>query len=66
MEPHIQIGFCLIASSQNYTNLPDSWICGRFADFCGRFAGHFGQKYALVLGMRMAWYVPGMQPGCSQ
>ena len=26
---HIQVGFCLIARSQNYTNLPDSWICGR-------------------------------------
>ena len=22
MEPHIQVGFCLIARSQNYTNLP--------------------------------------------
>ena len=55
---HIQVGFCLIARSQNYTNLPDSWICGRlrvFADFCGRFAGNFGRSYvhlyALVLGI---------------
>ena len=58
---HIQVGFCLIARSQNYTNLPDSWICGRlrvfcgrFADCCRRFAGNFGRSYvhlyALVLG----------------
>jgi hypothetical protein len=65
MEPHIQVGFCLIARSQNYTNLPDSWICGRlrvfagvlriFADFCVCFAGNFGRcyvhLYALVLGI---------------
>ena len=35
MEPHIQVGFCLIARSQNYTNLPDSWICGRLRVFAG-------------------------------
>ena len=33
--PHIQVGFCLIARSQNYTNLPDSWICGFLRAFCG-------------------------------
>jgi len=60
MEPHIQVGFCLIARSQNYTNLPDSWICGRLRGFCGRFADFFGHSagsfgrsyvhvYALVL-----------------
>ena len=71
MEPHIQVGFCLIARSQNYTNLPDSWICGRFADFCGRFAGNFGRSYICAFicvgawDMTMAWYVPGTQPGCK-
>ena len=42
MEPHIQLGFCLIARSQNYSNLPDSWICGRLRVFAGAlriFAG---------------------------
>ena len=78
MEPHIQVGFCLIARSQNYTNLPDSWICGRFADFCvlrvilgaviyTLFCGYFGRSYIYVgaRDMRMAWYVPGTQPGCK-
>ena len=52
MEPHIQVSFCLISGSQNYTNSPDSWTCGRlrgfckrFADFCRRFAGNFGRSY---------------------
>ena len=73
---HIQVGFCLIARSQNYTNLPDSWICGRlrvFAGVCGfllAFCGYFwAQLYAFIFAgardLRMAWYVPGTQPGCK-
>jgi hypothetical protein len=57
MQPHIQVGLCLIARSQNYTNLPDSWICGRlrvFADFYGRFAGNFGRSY-VYLYIYMRW-----------
>ena len=76
MAPHIQVGLCLIARSQNYTNLPDSWICGRlrvFAGVCGfllAFCGYFwAQLYAFIFvgarDMRMAWYVPGTQPGCK-
>ena len=84
MEPHIQVGFCLIARSQNYTNLPDSWICGRLRVFAGVLrifacvlrvilGASYVHLYALVLGiwmlhardMRMAWYVPGTQPGCK-
>ena len=60
MQPHIQVGLCLIARSQNYTNLPDAWICGRFA-------GNFGRSYvhlnAVVLGI---WKWPGMSLGRSQ
>ena len=60
MAPHIQVGFCFFARSQNYTNLPGSWICGRLRVFAGvlrigRFAGNFGRSYVhlyvLVLGI---------------
>ena len=72
MEPHIQVDYCLIARSQNYSNLPDSWICGRlrafagfcgrFVDFCGRFAGNFGRSYVhiYVLAPGIIWEWPGI------
>ena len=64
--------WCLFnCALQNFTNLLDSWICGRlrvfcgrFADFCRRFAGNFGRSfvhlYALVLGI-WEWDAARMQ-----
>ena len=70
MEPHIQVGFCLIARSQNYTNLPDFWMCGHLQVFAGALRIFAGRSYVhlFCVGaryMRMAWYVPGTQPGCK-
>ena len=39
MEPHIQVGFCLIARSQNYTILPDFLDLRAFAGFWRAFCG---------------------------
>ena len=58
MEPHIQVGFCLIARSQNYTNLPDSWICGRLRVFAGVlriFSGILRVALGAVMCMYMRW-----------
>ena len=76
--PHIQVGFCLIVRSQNYTNLPDSWICGRLRVFAGVlriFAGVLRVILGAVFCIYMRWcsgyenvlvlYVPGTQPGCK-
>ena len=69
--------FLLIARSQNHTNLPDSWICGRLRVFAGVLR-IFAGVLRVILGavmciymrwcsgyMRMAWYVPATQPGCK-
>ena len=76
--PHIQVGFCLIVRSQNYTNLPDSWICGRLRVFAGVlriFAGVLRVILGAVFCIYMRWcsgyenvlvlYVPVTQPGCK-
>ena len=76
--PHIQVGFCLIVRSQNYTNLPDSWICGRLRVFAGVlriFAGVLRVILGAVFCIYMrrcsgyenvlVLYVPGTQPGCK-
>ena len=58
MESHIQIGFCLTARSQNYTDLPDSWICGRLRVFAGVlriFAGVLRVILGAVMCMYMQW-----------
>jgi len=58
MEPHIQVGFCLIARSQNYTILPDSWICGRLRVFAGIlriFAGVLRVILGAVMCIYMRW-----------
>ena len=55
---HIQVGFCLIARSQNYTNLPDSWICGRLRVFAGVlriFAGVLRVILGAVMCIYMRW-----------
>ena len=55
---HIQVGFCLLARSQNYTNLPDSWICGRLRVFAGVlriFAGVFRVILGAVMCIYMRW-----------
>ena len=68
--PHIQVVFCLIARSQNYTNLPDSWICGHLQVFAGVLWVILGA----VTRIYMCWcsgyenglvYLPGTQPGCK-
>ena len=77
MEPHIQVSFCLISGSQNYTNSPDSWTCGRLRVSAGVLR-IFAGVLRVILGaatcificvgardMRMAWYVFGTQPGCK-
>jgi len=56
MEPHIQVGFCLIARSQNYTNLPDSWICGRLRVFAGVLR-IFACVLRVILGAAMCIYM---------
>ena len=56
MEPHIQVGFCLIARSQNYTNLPDSWICGRLRVFAGVLR-IFEGVLRVILGAVMCIYM---------
>ena len=56
--PHIQVGFCLIVRSQNYTNLPDSWICGRLRVFAGVlriFAGVLRVILGAVFCIYMRW-----------
>ena len=53
--------FCF-PRSQNFTNLPDSWICGRFA-------GNFGRSAFIII--YMPWcsgyglVCPWAQPGCK-
>ena len=58
--------FCALTKLYKFTRFLDlrafAGFCGRFADFCGRFAAF------ICVGardMRMAWYVPGTQPGCK-
>ena len=53
---HIQVGFCLIARSQNYTNLPDSWICGRLRVFAGVLR-IFAVVLRVILGAVMCIYM---------
>ena len=53
---HIQVGFCLIARSQNYTNLPDSWICGRLRVFAGVLR-IFEGVLRVILGAVMCIYM---------
>ena len=55
---HPSCGFCLIARSQNYTNLPDSWICGRLRVFAGVlriFAGVLRVILGAVMCIYMRW-----------
>ena len=56
--PHIQVGLCLIAHSQNYTSLPDSWICRRLRVFAGVlriFAGILQVILGTVMCIYMCW-----------
>jgi hypothetical protein len=56
--PHIQVGLCLIAHSQNYTNLADSWICRRLRVFAGVlriFAGILQVILGTVMCINMCW-----------
>ena len=58
MEPHIQVGFCFIARSRSYTNLPGSWICGRLRVFAGVlriFAGVLRVILGAVMCIYMRW-----------
>ena len=68
MEPYIQAGLSLIVRSQNYTTLPDSWICGRLRVFAGVLR-IFAGVLRVILGAVMCIYVlvPGIWewPGIS-
>ena len=68
MEPYIQVGLSLIVRSQNYTTLPDSWICGRLRVFAGVLR-IFAGVLRVILGAVMCIYVlvPGIWewPGIS-
>ena len=61
MEPYIQAGLSLIVRSQNYTTLPDSWICGRLRVFAGVLR-IFAGVLRVILGAVMCIYVlvPGI------
>ena len=53
-----KLGFCLIARSQNYTNLQDSWICSRlrvFASVLRIFAGVLRVILGAVMCIYMRW-----------
>ena len=53
-----------------FVNVQDSWICGRLQGFAGVLRVILGAVMCIYIyvgarDMRMAWCVPGTQPGCK-